>query len=92
MDSIGQTVCMVKQDSLGVGGIIIAIVFGVAIVVGIAFLTFACCREGRHQKQLEARAEATALARAQTKKARSAEARAPLMRQEGGDPFADRQN
>jgi hypothetical protein len=89
MDSVGQTVCMKKHDSLDVGGIIIAIVFGVAIVVAITFLTFACCRERRHQKQLEARAEATALARAQTKKARAAEARAPLMR-EGGDPFADR--
>ncbi|PTB43582.1 uncharacterized protein TrAFT101_002141 [Trichoderma asperellum] len=90
MDSQGTTVCMKKQDSLGVAGIIIAIVFGAFIVIGITFLTFACCRERRHQKQLEARAEATALARAQTKKARAAEARAPLMRQEGGDPFTDR--
>ncbi|EHK49195.1 uncharacterized protein TrAtP1_000199 [Trichoderma atroviride] len=90
MDSQGSTVCMKKQDSLGVGGIIIAIAFGAFIVIGITFLTFACCRERRHQKQLEARAEATALARAQTKKARAAEARAPLMRQEGGDPFTDR--
>ncbi|KAH6610071.1 hypothetical protein Trco_000091 [Trichoderma cornu-damae] len=90
IDSVGHTVCMKKQDQLDVGGIIIAIIFGVAIVVAITFLTFACCRERRHQKQLEARAEATALARAQTKKARAAEARAPLMRQEGGDPFADR--
>ncbi|KAL7792165.1 hypothetical protein V8C37DRAFT_380972 [Trichoderma ceciliae] len=90
LDSIGQTVCLKKEDDLGVAGIIIAIIFGLAIVVGITFLTFACCRERRHHKQLEARAEATALARAQTKKARAAEARAPLMRQEGGDPFADR--
>ncbi|RFU74016.1 hypothetical protein TARUN_8244 [Trichoderma arundinaceum] len=90
LDSVGQTVCMKKQDHLDIGGIIIAIIFGVAIVIAITFLTFACCRERRHQKQLEARAEATALARAQTKKARAAEARAPLMRQEGPDPFADR--
>lgn len=90
LDSLGQTVCMKKKDNLDVGGIIIAIIFGLAIVVAITFLTFACCRESRHQKQLEARAEATALARAQTKKARAAETRAPLMRQEGPDPFADR--
>ncbi|KAL7944231.1 hypothetical protein V8C42DRAFT_326211 [Trichoderma barbatum] len=90
LDSLGQTVCMKKKNELNVGGIIIAIIFGSAIVVAITFLTFACCRESRHQKQLEARAEATALARAQTKKARSAETRAPLMRQEGPDPFADR--
>lgn len=90
LDGQGITVCMKKQDDLGVGGIIIAIVFGSFIVIGITFLTFACCRERRHQKQLEARAEATALARAQTKKSRAAESRAPLMRQEGGDPFTDR--
>ncbi|KAL7937304.1 hypothetical protein V8C35DRAFT_292142 [Trichoderma chlorosporum] len=90
LDSLGQTVCMKKHNSLDVGGIIIAIIFGSAIVVAVTFLTFACCRESRHQKQLEARAEATALARAQTKKARAAETRAPLMRQEGPDPFADR--
>ncbi|KAL7912602.1 hypothetical protein GGI35DRAFT_256644 [Trichoderma velutinum] len=89
LDSLGDTVCMKKKNNLDVGGIIIAIIFGTAIVVAITFLTFACCRESRHQKQLEARAEATALARAQTKKARAAETRAPLMRQEGPDPFAD---
>ncbi|KAL7963785.1 hypothetical protein V8C34DRAFT_266560 [Trichoderma compactum] len=89
LDSLGQTVCMKKKNKLEVGGIIVAIIFGTAIVVAITFLTFACCRESRHQKQLEARAEATALARAQTKKARAAETRAPLMRQEGPDPFAD---
>lgn len=90
LDSLGQTVCMKKRNNLDIGGIIIAIIFGTAIVVAITFLTFACCRESRHQKALEARAEATALARAQTKKARAAETRAPLMRQEGPDPFADR--
>ncbi|KAL6880848.1 hypothetical protein J3F83DRAFT_720049 [Trichoderma novae-zelandiae] len=90
LDSLGETVCMKKKNELDVGGIIISIIFGVAVVVAITFLTFACCRESRHQKQLEARAEATALARAQTKKARAAETRAPLMRQEGPDPFADR--
>ncbi|KAK5996681.1 hypothetical protein PT974_02021 [Cladobotryum mycophilum] len=93
LDSTGKDVCMKMHNGLDIGGIIIAVIFGVVIVIGVAALTFMCCKERRYQKRLEARAEATALARAQTKKARAAEARAPLMRQaEGGgaDPFHDR--
>lgn len=96
-DSKGADICMELDDDLGIDGIIIAIVFAVAIAVGIGYLTFMCCRDKREQKRLAAKAEATALARAQTKKKRAQEVRTPLMRQgsgqgqpgAGGDPFAD---
>ncbi|KOS21796.1 hypothetical protein ESCO_002017 [Escovopsis weberi] len=91
MDPTGADVCMKMHNTLDVGGIIISIIFGVSIVIGVSALTFMSCKERSYQKKLEARAEATALARAQTKKQR-AEQRSPLMRQGegGGDPFHDR--
>lgn len=94
-DPKGADICMELDDDLGIDGIIIAIVFAVAIAVGIGYLTFMCCRDKREQKRLAAKAEATALARAATKKKRAQEVRTPLMRQgsgqgqPGGDPFAD---
>lgn len=96
-DAKGGDICMKLDNDLGIGGIIIASVFAVAIAVGIGYLTFVCCKDRRDQKKLVARVEATALARAQTKRLRAAKAqevKAPLMRQHsgqqpGGDPFAD---
>lgn len=91
-DTSGTDVCMDRHDSLDTGGVIVSIVFAVAIVIGIGALTFLCCRERRQHKRMAAKAEATALARAATKKQRSADARAPLMRQQdgpGADPFHD---
>lgn len=92
LDADGKDICMKLQDNLEIGGIIISIVFGVGILAGISFLTFQCCRESREHKRIAARAEATALARAATKKQRTQDARAPLMRQQEGstDPFHDR--
>lgn len=99
-DPNGADICMAKVDTLDVGGIILAIVFAVMVVGGIGFLTFMSCRESRAQKKLTARAEATALARAATKKKRAEEVRAPLMaqsqsqpqyQQEGANPFGDGQ-
>ena len=93
-DASGKDVCMDLHDSLDTGGVIVSIVFAVAIVIGIGALTFMCCKERREHKRMAAKAEATALARAQTKKQRSADARAPLMRQQdgpGADPFHDQQ-
>lgn len=96
-DNGGRPVCMEIHNSLDTGGVIISIVFAVAIVLGIGALTFMCCKERREHKRMAARAEATALARAQTKKQRSQEARAPLMSQQRGgagaaNPFQDQQN
>jgi hypothetical protein len=96
--SSGTNVCMELQNSLDTAGIIIAIVFAVAIALGVGTITYLCCRDRRETKRLTAKAEATALARAATKKKRAAESRAPLMAEPqdlapplaGGDPFGDR--
>ncbi|KFG80471.1 hypothetical protein MANI_111268, partial [Metarhizium anisopliae] len=87
VDSSHQDICMKKQP-IDTGGIIIAIVFAAFFAIGLAYLTFACCRERKHHKRVAAKAEAVALARAATKKQRSQEARAPLMQQtqEAGSP------
>lgn len=99
-DPNGTDICMTKVDKLDIGGIILAIVFSVIIVAGIAFLIFMSCAESRAQKKLKARVEATALARAATKKKRAEEVRAPLMAQQqqpeyqaqgGVNPFGDSQ-
>ena len=84
-------------------GIVVTVIFGVAVVLGIAIVTFLCCKDRKEQKRLVAKAEATALARAQTRKKKAEEVRAPLMRKTsgqrvgspaaggtGGDPFSDR--
>jgi hypothetical protein len=98
VDNGGADVCMKVVNQLDTGGIIIAIIFSAAIVLGIGLLTFMGCKESRQQKRLAARAEASALARAATRKQR-AQDRVPLMRQQdapvqGGmaaDPFHDGQ-
>lgn len=104
MDSTGTDICMDLKDDLDVAGIVIAIIFASAIVIGIGALTFLCCKDRREQKRLQAKAEATALARAATKKKRAADQRQPLMAQHqqpapgpdtsalgggGADPFHD---
>ncbi|KAM3520967.1 hypothetical protein NHJ13051_006531 [Beauveria bassiana] len=81
-DPNGKDICMSKVDKLDIGGIICAIVFSVILVGGISFLIFMSCAESRAQKKLNARVEATALARAATKKKRAEEVRAPLMAQQ----------
>ncbi|KAK3187308.1 hypothetical protein K4F52_003939 [Lecanicillium sp. MT-2017a] len=98
VDNGGGPICMRLHNSIDVGGVIIAIVFAAAIVLGIGLLTFLGCRESREQKRIAARVEASALARAATKKQR-AQDRVPLMRQQdgpsavgGADPFNDRNN
>lgn len=95
IDANHEDICMKKQNGLDTGGLIVAIVFGVAVALGIGALTFLCCRDRRDQKRLAAKAEAVALARAQTKRQKAQEQRAPLMRaQEGApgspNPFHDR--
>jgi hypothetical protein len=93
-DRAGLAVCMDVENNLDVGGIIVTIIFGVAIVLGIATITFLCCKDRKEQKRLAAKAEATALVRAATKKKRDAETRAqraPLMQhQQGGDSGPER--
>lgn len=81
-DKSGNDICMDLQDELDVAGIVIAIVFASAIVIGVGALTFLCCKDRKEQKRLQAKAEATALARAATKKKRAAEQRQPLMSQQ----------
>ena len=83
-DKEGEDVCMELQNALDTAGIIIAIVFSAALALGAGTLTYLCCKDRRQQKRLTAKAEATALARAATKKQRANEARTPLMRQQDG--------
>ncbi|KAG9254490.1 uncharacterized protein F5Z01DRAFT_108086 [Emericellopsis atlantica] len=101
LDKSGDTVCMDLKNSLDAAGIVIAIVFGVLAISGVGTLTFLCCKDRKEQKRLLAKAEATALVRAATKKKKADEAReqrAPLMAQQRArdastgstDPFADR--
>ena len=84
MDKAGTDVCMELKNALDTAGIIISIVFGSALILGIGTLTYLCCQDRRQQKRLAAKAEATALARAATKKQRANEVRTPLMRQQDG--------
>lgn len=103
MDRSGTDICMDLKNNLDVAGIIVTVIFGVAIVLGIASITYLCCKDRKEQKRLHAKAEATALVRAATKKKRDADARsqrAPLIqahqeRQRDAstgstDPFHDR--
>lgn len=93
VDGSNQDICMeiVRMD---IGGIIITLVFAGALVIGIAALTWACCKDRKQQKRLVAKAEAVALARAATKKQRAAQ-RQPLIRKasggsnQGSNPFQD---
>lgn len=102
-EKIMKTVCMDLDNGLDVGGIIVTVIFGVAIVAGIAAITFLCCKDRKEQKRLAAKAATVELHRAATKKKKEAAARAqraPLMAQEqerqrdvstgSTDPFHDR--
>lgn len=103
LDTNGEHICMDLENDLDVGGIIVTIIFGVAIVAGIASITFLCCKDRKEQKRLAAKAATIDLHRAATKKKKEAAARAqrtPLMQQEqerqrdpsvgSTDPFHDR--
>lgn len=100
LDSNGSHICMDLENSLDVGGIIVTIIFGVAIVAGIASITFLCCKDRKEQKRLAAKAATVELHRAATKKKKEAAQRAPLMQQDqerqrdastgSTDPFHDR--
>lgn len=94
VDSSNNDICM-DLHKMDVGGIVVALVFASALVIGAAGLTFACCKDRKEQKRLAAKAEATALARAATKKQRAAQ-RTPLLRKASGgsaaggaNPFQD---
>ncbi|KND87496.1 hypothetical protein TOPH_07799 [Tolypocladium ophioglossoides CBS 100239] len=86
LDVNHEDICMKMQNGLDTGGIIVAIIFAVLVTLGLGSLTFLCCRDRRQQKRLVAKAEAVALARAQTKRQKAQEVRAPLMRQQEGAP------
>lgn len=90
-DSANNDICM-DLHHMEVGGIIVSIVFAAALVIGTAALTWACCKDRKEQKRMAAKAEATALVRAATKKQRAAQ-RAPLIRNASGgsnpNPFQD---
>jgi hypothetical protein len=103
LDNSGTNVCMALENELGVDGIIIAIIFGVAIIGGIGALTYMSIRDRKEQRRLAAKAEAVAVARAQTKKMRAdqqtsgvlrkhreAAAAAEAAKSGGPDPFVDR--
>ena len=80
-DSTNTDVCMLEVNKLDTGGLIIAILFASIVVIGIGYLTFACCNERKQHKRAAAKAEAVALARAATKKKRNQEVRQPLMQE-----------
>ena len=84
----GGTSCMERIDDLDTGGIIVAIIFGAAIVIALGLMTFFCCKDKREQKQLAAKAEAAEIAKASNvgSKARKVSDRQPLMAQ--GPPGA----
>ncbi|KAK7403011.1 hypothetical protein QQX98_011252 [Neonectria punicea] len=90
-DSANNDICM-DLHHMDVGGIIVSIVFASALVIGAGLLTWACCKDRKEQKRMVAKAEATALVRAATKKQRAAQ-RAPLIRNASGNsspnPFQD---
>ncbi|KAK7429340.1 hypothetical protein QQZ08_004152 [Neonectria magnoliae] len=90
-DSANNDICM-DLHHMDIGGIIISIIFAAALVIGAALLTWACCKDRKEQKRMVAKAEATALVRAATKKQRAAQ-RAPLIRNASGNsspnPFQD---
>ncbi|KAK0621631.1 hypothetical protein B0T17DRAFT_618057 [Bombardia bombarda] len=56
--SQGNQSCMYNHNQLDLAGIIIAIVFAVAVVVSVFSICFLCCREKRSQKRLERAEEA----------------------------------
>ncbi|KAF7550823.1 hypothetical protein G7046_g7896 [Stylonectria norvegica] len=91
LDTAGTNICMDKHDGLETSGIVVAIVFGLLITAGVTTLTFLCCKDRKQQKRMVAKAEATALVRAATKKQKTREAR-PLMSRNpsgGSNPFQD---
>ena len=97
LDSSGQDICMKVENGLDASGVVVAIVLAAAAAIMLGALTFLCCKDRREQRRLAAKAEATALARAQTRKQRQRDQRTPLMKQQEGasgvvpsqDPFAD---
>ncbi|KAK0718060.1 hypothetical protein B0T26DRAFT_645974 [Lasiosphaeria miniovina] len=56
-DKAGAGSCMYKQTSLGLAGIIIAIIFAVAVAASVFGVCFLCCKERRVQKRLERAAD-----------------------------------
>ncbi|KAK4130649.1 hypothetical protein BT67DRAFT_212056 [Trichocladium antarcticum] len=59
----GDPSCMYKQSSLGIAGIIIAVIFATAIAVSIGAICFMCCRERREHGRIERAAEAARIAK-----------------------------
>lgn len=89
LDTSGVYICMDLQNSIGLPGIIVAIVMGSAVVIGVTTIVVLAIRERRAQRRLVAKAEATALARAQTRKQRQREVRQPLMKHQEAGPAAN---
>lgn len=64
-DAAGNPTCLRKINRLDAAGVIIAIVFAVAIATAVAGVCFLCCRERRQQRKLRAKMEAAAIVAAQ---------------------------
>ncbi|KXX74842.1 hypothetical protein MMYC01_208073 [Madurella mycetomatis] len=62
-DDQGTESCMFKQSSLGVAGVIIAILFAGAVVISIFSICFLCCRERNEHRRIEKAAEAARIAK-----------------------------
>ncbi|KAF6799518.1 hypothetical protein CSOJ01_12446 [Colletotrichum sojae] len=103
-DPEGVPSCLVMDNTLGGGGIAVAIFFAVAITGAIGTITFLCCRERKEKKRIAAKAEAAAIAREANMKKRptvevqpaESNAHQPLMQHgdnqpyDTGNPFSDR--
>ncbi|KAI1371652.1 hypothetical protein F4677DRAFT_434750 [Hypoxylon crocopeplum] len=62
-DSNGLDICMLRQDSLNTGGIVVTIILAVVFALGFGTLIVFCCRDKRAQHKLRARQEAAAIAK-----------------------------
>ncbi|KAK4159244.1 hypothetical protein QBC43DRAFT_131655 [Cladorrhinum sp. PSN259] len=81
-DNQGNPSCMYKHSSIGIAGIIIAIIFACALVVSIFGICFFCCKERKEQARLEKQAEAAKIAK--EAKAATAAAKRPGKSVTGG--------
>lgn len=91
-DLRGTQSCMYKQSSLGVAGIIIAIVLAAAVVISIFSICFLCCRERNEHRRVEKAAEAARIAKeAKTQATVAAKRPAPSVTAEHSAPAVEGQ-
>ncbi|KAI1453450.1 hypothetical protein F4805DRAFT_366053 [Annulohypoxylon moriforme] len=99
-DSNGNDVCMLRNDHLDTGELIITIFLAVCFAAGFGTLLFFACREKSRERKRRAKKQAAAIAKTNAANAMSETAAAPLEETAippkrevspapGGNPFAD---